>query len=109
MAGGTVVCKDCGKPFAPRGKNVVVCRACVDVRLGKQAKSAPARAARKTPKPAPGEIESLRARLAQAQTDLMDANAEATRLWTEKQQLAEQLRKATFRLKLLEADREVAP
>lgn len=123
-----MICKDCGKPFLAAGKNVVVCPACVNVRLGNAAKPAPKRRKAKpaepkasapapapvvetpapevTAAPAPDEaaLTALRAELKQARADLMDANAEATRLWREKRELEERLRKAHMSLKMLKAE-----
>lgn len=52
-------------------------------------------------------LDALGAELAQAKADLMDANAEATRLWREKRAVEERLRKAELRLKMLKAQEVV--
>lgn len=113
-----MICKDCGKPFVAAGKNVVVCPGCVDVRLGKKSAKKPRKTAQKAnaapvaeapatvssapTAPAPKDMEALAAVLAATKLDLMDANAEATRLWRENRVLVEDLRRARMRIKELE-------
>lgn len=129
-----VKCKDCGKAFVASGKNVVVCPACVDKRLGKPSPKAPKRRPKTVPAPVPvpepapaalpapdaalavlrAELEQAKAaldasaaELAQAKADLMDANAEAARLWREKRAVEEHLRKAELRLKMIKTQEAV--
>lgn len=76
-----VKCKDCGKAFVASGKNVVVCPACVDKRLGKPAPKAPKRRPKTVsapvpvPEPAPATLPAPDAALAVLRTELEQAKA----------------------------------